>query len=356
MNLSNFFSIKPKPVEILFFTRHLATMIKAGITIDDALETLAEQTKSSAFKKIIESVLADVKNGQTLSKALNKHPKAFDQFYVSLIQVSEESGSLDDNLEFIAKQLAKNYNLIKKIKAAMLYPMIIFSVMTIMGGFVSFFILPLLVSFFEAFGDNLPLSTQILLFIANTFKNHGLIIAITAVSLFTLFQYIIRLNKVKPYWHKFLLKLPIIGKFIINTQVAQFSRNFGILIKSGLPIAKSLDVTSQTLNNITFRNHVNRLSSSLSRGKNIADTMENGQYKEFPTLVSKMIAIGEKTGKLDESLLYLGEFYEDEIDDFSKNLTTLLEPVLLVIIGIAVGFVALAIITPIYELTSSFSK
>ncbi len=343
-------------LEILLFTMHLATMIKAGIPISEALSTLALQTKSEKFKKILNSVLKDVDNGQALAKSLAKFPKVFDKFYVSLIEVSEESGSLDENLEFIAKQLAKNYSLKKKIQTAMLYPSIIFFAVTIMGGFISLFVLPQLVNFFDAFEIDLPMSTKILLFVANAFKNYGVLIVIGFVALVAIFQVIIKLPAIKPSWHSLILKFPLMGNFIKDSELAQFSRNFGVLIKSGVPISKSIIITADTLSNLKFKNDLVKIGMSLSQGSNISSAMANKKYSEFPPLVYKMIEVGEKTGKLDDSLLYLGDYYEEEIDNFSKNLSTILEPIMLIVIGLVVGFVALAIITPIYQLTGSIRR
>lgn len=350
------FTRKPKQLDVLLFTKHMATMIKAGIPISDALSTLSAQTNSLSFRKIIDAVSADVQNGQTFAKALGKHPRVFDQFYVSLIGISEKSGSLDENLEFISKQLAKNYNLKKKIQTAMLYPTLIFIAVTIMGGFISFFILPQLVDFFSAFDIELPLTTRILLFIANAFKNYGVLIAIGFVGTFISLKLLTKTKYIKPLWDTFLIKIPIFGTFVSSSNLAQITRNLGVLIKSGVPVAQSIDITAGTLSNLKFKNDLLRIGASLTKGRNISESIEKGNYHEFPPLVSKMIGVGEKTGKLDESLLYLGDFYEEEIDNFSKNLTTILEPLLLITIGLVVGFVALAIITPIYELTGSIRR
>ena len=356
-NLARFQIIgKPSQLDVLLFTRHLATMVKAGIPITEALDTLVKQTKSSRFKSVVISVLKDVENGQSLAKSLGKHGEAFDQFYINLIEISEESGSLDENLEFIALQLSKNYALWKKIQTAMLYPSLILIATIVMGGFISFYVLPQLVDFFEAFDITLPLSTRILLFVANMFKVHGLLIAVGLVVGFGAFQAFVNLGFVKPLWHSFVLHLPILGGFLSNTQLAQFSRNLGVLVKSGVPIAKGIDISAGTLTNLKFKNDLLKIGRALNKGKNISSAIEEGKYNEFPPLVVRMIEVGEKTGKLDESLLYVGDFYEEEIENISKNLTTILEPILLIGIGLVVGFVALAIITPIYELTGSIRR
>lgn len=340
----------------LLFTKHLATMIKAGIPIAEALATLVDQTKSLQFKKVLSGVLADVENGQSLAKSLQKYPRVFDQFYISLIEVGEESGTLEENLEFLAKQLAKDYALRKKIQGAMLYPGLVFAATTIMGGFIALFILPKLVDFFSAFEIELPLTTKILLFFANTMKDYGVWLALGLLGFLFLTSLVLRLPKVKPKWHQLILKFPLFGEMLLYGQLARFARNLGTLVKSGVPVTKSLETTAATLSNLKFKADLIEIGQFLAKGKNIGVALEQKKFSEFPPLVSKMISVGEKTGKLDETLLYLGDFYEDEIDNISKNLTTILEPVLLISIGLVVGFVALAIISPIYELTGSIRR
>jgi type IV pilus assembly protein PilC len=187
-------------------------------------------------------------------------------------------------------------------------------------------------------------------------KDYGIFILIGIIIMIILFRITISLPKIKPVWHTFLLKIPIVGVLISYSQLARFSRNLGTLIKSGVAIVKSLEITAETLTNLRFRNDLLSVAKSLTKGKNIGDSMQKGKFQEFPPLVWRMISVGEKTGKLDESLLYLSDFYDDEVDDISKNLTTILEPILLIVIGLVVGFVALSIISPIYQLTGSIRR
>src|SRR3989344_418329 len=347
---------KQDNLEVLLFTRHMATMIKSGIPIAEILNTLAQQTKDKSFKKTIISILKDVENGQPFSKTLGKHPRTFSRFYVSLIEVSEESGTLDKNLEFIAMQLNKNYTFSKKVQTAMVYPTLVFIATVILGSFISFFILPQLADFFSSFEIELPIATKILLFFSTLFKEHGLKIGAGLLISFITLRGLVSLSFIKPAWHNFLLKLPLLGNFISNVQLGRFSRNFGVLIKSGIPISKSIDIVAHTLNNLKYQKDLIKVGSYFTGGLSISESIEKGKFKEFPPLVSKMIAVGEKSGSLDDSLLYLADFYEEEIDNFSKNITTILEPLMIIVIGLIVGFVALAIVTPIYELTGSLKK
>jgi len=340
-------------VEKLLFTKHLSIMLKSGISLLDAVDTLEGQTRSHEFKKILQHIREDIKNGQQLTKALGKFPHVFDQFYVSLVDIGETSGTLEQNLEFLSEQLTKDFQLRKKIQGALMYPGLVLSATIIMGGFVSFFILPKLVEFFASFQVTLPLSTQILLGFASLMKHYGMIILIEIMLVFFTCVALIKIPSVKFFWHTSMLKIPVFGELLLYQELARFSRNFGILLKSGIPSMKGLEITATTLSNVLFQRDIRVIADKLSKGNGIGATMNKQKFPEFPGIVVKMITVGEKAGKVEDVLLYLGDYYEDEIDSISKNLTTLLEPFLLITIGLVVGFVAIAIISPIYELTGS---
>lgn len=340
----------------VLFTKHLHTMLKAGIPLPEALDTLYLQARSEVLKKIIKTIVSDVENGMSLEKALTKHPKVFDEFYISLVSVGEEAGTLDQTLEFLALQQNKEYRLRKKIQGALMYPAIVCIAMFGMGGMISLYVLPKLVDFFESFKVNLPPATRLLLWISRTMHDYGILIFVVFFLFLILLRIITKMKKVRPYWHAFLLRLPLIGNILIMSNLARFGRNLGTLIQNGIPIARGVDVTARTLTNLKFREDAIFIMRELIKGKQLGSSLEEKQYWEYPPLVSRMIAIGEKTGKLDETLLYIGEFYEEEIDDYSKNLSTILEPALLVVIGLVVGFLAFAIISPIYELTGSIRR
>jgi type II secretory pathway component PulF len=237
-----------------------------------------------------------------------------------------------------------------------MYPGLVLTATVIMGGFISIFILPQLVDFFASFEMNLPIPTQILLGVAMFMKSYGIITVAGVIGLGFLWSLFVATPVGKPLWHRFLLKLPIVGDMVSYGQLARFSRNLGVLLGSGVPVSRSLEVTGQSLSSIPFKDAVLSLSKNLSKGKNIGETMEDKKLRVFPMLVSRMIRVGEKSGKLEDVLLYLGEFYEEEIDSISKNLSTILEPALLIFIGLVVGFVAVAIIGPIYDLTGSIGQ
>lgn len=339
----------------LMFTKHMAIMVRSGVPIYEVLETLVDNAKSKYFKLVLENVLHNLENGKSLYQSMSNFPNVFDKFYVNLIKISEESGTLEENLEFLSKQMDKDYALRRKVKGALFYPAIIVSVGLGMGAFISLFVLPKLITFFESVNMELPLTTRVLLFVANLMDSHGVLIFSGLALFIVIFIILIQTRYVKPLWHKAIITMPIFGKIILFGQLARFTRNFGTLMRSGVPVSASLDTSAATLGNIVLERNFNSIKILLNEGKNIGDALDMKKFPEIPTFVIKMIKIGEKTGNLEEVLLYISEFYEDEVDNLTKNLTTVLEPILLVIIGLVVGFMALAIIGPIYELTGSIN-
>ncbi len=340
----------------LLFTKHLSVMIKSGITLSEAVEVLRTQTSNIAFKSVLVEIEKEINNGQTLKKALSKHPKIFDPLYLNLISIGEESGNLEKNLEFLAEELQKTYEFDKKVKGALLYPEIILVVALIMGGGIALFVLPQLANLFSSLDVALPLPTRVLLWLSVLMQSYGLIIVPSIFGVLFLFSLLVKSPPVKPTWHKFLLKLPIFGPFIQNTEAANFCRNLGLMLKSGLPIVTALHAVEDSTTNLVYKDYVHSLIKRVAKGGSIEAELSNGNYKYLPLIVAKMAGVGEKTGKLDETLLYLGNFFADEVDSTAKNLPTILEPLLLVIIAGMVLFLALAIIGPIYDLTGSVGQ
>ncbi|MEI8232438.1 MAG: type II secretion system F family protein [bacterium] len=341
------------PTEKLMFTKNLGVMIGAGIPLAEALYTLEKDAKNPSLAKLIRSIKLQVESGKALSLSLTKFPKVFDKVYLNLITIGEQSGTLDETLKFLAEQLTKLHVLKKKIQGAMMYPLLVVGVMFTIGIGLSLFVLPKLVDFFAAFDQKLPLSTRILLGFANLMKNHGILVVSIFVGIIIGFNLVIKIPFVKKWWDKIIFHLPIFGNFLHESAMAELSRNMSVLLKSGVPIIAGLATLIESQSNTHIQDSLRQLQLGLSKGKKMGDTIESSKLTVFPSLFSKMIAVGERTGKLDEMLSYLAEYYDEEIEDLSKNLTTILEPVLLVIVGLMVGFMAIAIIGPIYQITGS---
>lgn len=340
----------------VFFTRHLSVMLKSGIPISEAITSLMSQSSNPAFKKTLKLISQGVLNGQSLEKSLAKSPKVFDSFYIYMVKVGEESGNLEKNLEYLVTHLKKDAEFKKKVFNASLYPSIVIATAVIVGGGISLFVLPKLIDLFKSLDVKLPLSTKILLFFAQTMKDYGIFIFGFLIFLVLLIRFLITIASIKFIWQKIWLSAPVIGPFLQNVQMSQLCRNLGIMVKSGLPISQALEIQTQTTSNLIFKNYLNRIQKGVEKGESIGEVLRSKRYKYFPTIAMSMIEVGEKTGKLDESLEYLGDFFEEEVDDAAKNLTTTLEPILLLVVGLIVAFMAMAIISPIYQFTGSINR
>ena len=342
--------------EKLLFTKHLCVLLKSGIPLGEALEIICDQSINSSFKKILQTIGDKVRNGQSLEKSLADYPEVFDGLYINLVAIGEKSGKLEDNLEYLAEHLKKSYGFKQKIIGASLYPTVVFLTAIVVGGGISFFVLPKLIDVFQSLDVKLPLTTQILLWIAYQFKNHGLLIFVSSLVVTNIFNLTIRTKLVKPYWQRFLLHLPIVGLFIQNVQMAQFTRNLGIMLKSGLPVDLALESITKATDNLVYKKYFVEVSKQIEAGKSWDKALESSKFSYFPRIASRMISVGEKTGKLDESLLYLADYFEDEVDTITKSFSTIFEPVMLLFIGLVVAFIALSIISPIYEFTGSIKR
>lgn len=344
--------LKISEVDILMFTKHLAVMIKAGVPITESLSNL-ETSAIGNLKKIIKLILTRVDQGETLADSIHKSSPSFDAIYVSLIKIGEESGKLDTTLQFLATQLAKVYGLRRKIKSATLYPTLVISLMFFIGMSLALFVLPKLTDFFVAFGTDLPLSTKILLLVANLMKNYGFLIVGALISGVMLLGLILNTKSIKPWWHRLLFHLPYLGKLIQDSKITETLRNLSILLSSGVPITESWRIIASSTDNEYLRGDLEKIGQEIQKGSMISEGMQKLKIVSIPYLAQKMISIGERTGKIDEMAMYIADYYEEELDSASKNLTTLLEPILLVIVGLTVAFLALAVISPIYQITGS---
>ena len=337
-------------LEKIIFAKHLALMIKAGLSLREGVSTIQEQSRSKKFKKVLDDVIKSIDNGQSLAVSLSRHPRVFDSFYINMIRVGEESGTLEENLEKLALEFEKSYELRKNVKAAMIYPSIILSAVIVLSAALTFFILPKILPIFKTLDIQLPLTTRVLIRFTEIIQNYGFYILAAMVILVVFLGFISRIRLIKILIHKIILKLPMAGIISRNVNLSHFSRTLGILLKSGIPIVKALDITGTTLKNSVYQKELEKVAADVQKGKPISDYLKKKETL-FPLMVSRMVGVGEKTGNLEESLLYVGNFYEEEVARTLKSLSTILEPILLLIIGLAVGFIALAIISPIYEIT-----
>lgn len=340
-------------LERISLTKHLAVMVKAGIGLSQSINNLAEQSKGDT-KKILIDIKTKLDNGSNLSVAMGKYPKVFDEFYLGIVKVGEQTGKLDSSLEYLAVQQGKEYALEKKVKGALMYPGIILTATIALAAFISLFILPKLTTFFDAFSEDLPFATKLLLSVSNFMKNYGIVFFGMIGAIIFVFLMLLKIQKIKLWWDRLVLKIPFVGRLLIEREVSRFARNLGTMIKSGLPLFEALKIAVNSQGNLAYKKAILELSTNLEKGKKMTEILKQPSYKLlFPRLMADMIAVGEETGSIDESLFYVSQFYEEDIEETAKNMTTILEPAILLVIGLMVAFVALAIISPIYQLTGA---
>jgi len=336
-------------VDKMLFTRHLGVMLRAGLPFSRAVTVLAEQTSNAYFKDILEQVKEDIQNGNQLGSSLEKHPKAFNSLFVNMIRVGETSGNLEEVLDILYVQLKKDHQLTSKIKGAMMYPSVIVFAMVVIGALMMIFVIPSLLEVFTDAGVELPTSTKMILFVSNSFQNYGIYILIGTILSIYLFLKAIKTKKGKRAFDYTLLHLPTIGKIISKVNMARFTRTLSSMIASGVPIVKALDIISETLGNVYYQDSVRESSAGVQKGVSLSDVIKKYDKLYFP-LMLHMIEVGEETGTLQETLKQVAEFYEDEVEQITANLSAIIEPILMLVIGGAVGLFAVSIIQPMYSI------
>ncbi len=339
----------------MIFARNLEVMIRSGMQLLQSLEILKNQTKSKTFKLIIDQLIADVKNGHFLSVALERHKSIFGEFFINLIRVGESSGTLSENLQYLAEELRKKDQLQKKVRGAMVYPAFILVATLGITAILTFFIFPKILPVLTSIKVELPLTTRIFMGISGFLFNYGLYAFAVLVLLVVGFLMLLRVERFRYRWHEFLLKIPAVQEMVKTVNIINFSRTLGLLLKSGIKIVEALEITSNSLTNLVYKREVSIIAESVKRGEPISQYLLQRQDL-FSPIFTQMIIVGENTGKLDESILFVSNFYESELDEATKSLSNFLEPILLLIMGGVVAFVALAIITPIYTITQTIGR
>lgn len=345
---SKMLSIKSR--EKIMFAKHLAIMLDSGIPLKEALEVMSGQVSSKNLQRMLSVMIRDLSDGFTLSSSLEKFPRVFKPFSVSIIRVGESSGTLPNALHYQAQQLEKAKELEGKIKGALTYPIIIFFGAIGIAAYLSFGILPKLMPMFTSLNVNLPPMTKALLAISNfiRFKWWLILAVVGAVSLISFLLY--RIKSVKYFVHGMLIRIPVFGPLMRAIQVAFFTRILGILLSSGVQIVQAIAVTAVSSSNLVYQKALKDISERVERGEAITDELEKNSNL-FPKITTGMIKVGDRTGRLAESLMNAAEFSEKEVDEATKTLSTLIEPITLLLVGGLVGFIALSIITPIYKIT-----
>jgi type IV pilus assembly protein PilC len=341
-----------KPRDKAVFARQLSTMISAGLPLMDALKYIVKQTPNKDMVMATLKVIALIERGKSFSFALEQLPETFPPVFVSMVRSGEASGKLDKVLADLADQLESDYAMRSKIRGAMIYPAFIVVAIFAVGGFALIYIIPQLEDVFTSSGAQLPFITSMLIAISHFFISYWYLIIIFLLALFVLGRYYLTTDSGKKLSSYLALTFPVFNKINQGIYIATFTRTLGLLIGGGVPIIKSLGIVSDSIGNVIIEEKLKDTMQDVEKGIPLSEPI--AKIKQFPPLVSSMIAVGEQTGQLDKILLNIARIYEEDTNNMLKGLTSLLEPIIILIVGLAVAFLAVAIILPIYQLTNVF--
>lgn len=340
-----------KLADKVIFSRQFATMVNAGVPLVQSLNILREQTESKKLKAVVGEVAKQVEGGSTLALALSGHPDVFNDIYVNMIKAGETGGILDEVLDRLAIQQEKDAEIVSKVKSAMIYPMVI-----TIATFAAFFflmtvIVPKLASIFADAGANLPIYTKIMLAMSSFLVHSWWLLLIIAVGTFVAFNRWIHTRSGKRIVDRAMLKAPIIGPILVKVNVARFARTFGSLMASGISVLEAIQATKSALGNSVYQDELADVAQKVKNGRPMSEPIRAS--KNFPPIVGQMLSVGEETGQLDEILLKLAGFYEREVDTVIAGITSIIEPILIIVLGGMVGFIVISVFGPISSISNS---
>jgi type IV pilus assembly protein PilC len=344
---------KVKGPDLVVFTRQLATMVDAGLPLLQALQTLADQTENPSLKIVLEEVVENIEQGATLSESLSAHPKVFASLFVNMVRAGEASGTLAEILERIASYMEASLALKRKVKSAMVYPIIVCSMAIIITTILLLKVIPVFGEIYEGFGSALPLPTQMLLNLSEFLRAYfpfafgGLIVGVILLKKY------VKTEAGRLRLDKFKFNMPVFGPIFRKVAVSRFSRTLSVLVKSGVPILSALDIVSRTAGNKLVERAVDDAMEEIKRGECIAEPLAASEV--FPPMVTKMIAVGEESGKLEVMLSKIADFYDSQVDAAVSGLTSLIEPLLIAFLGIVVGGIVICMFLPIFKLSEVVS-
>lgn len=352
LNFSIGGSVKTK--DLVIFTRQLSTMVSAGVPLLRALGTLQSQAENKKFKEVLAVVNKDVQGGMSLGDAFAKHPKVFSDVFVNMVKAGEAGGILDDILKRLAVQQEKNDSIRKKVKGAMTYPLVIMSIAVLAFFALMLFVVPMIGGILHDLGGpeaELPALTQVMLAISDFIKNQWYILAGVAVGAGFLFRRWLSTPKGKSKFHHLVIKIPAVGTIIRKLAVARFSRTFASLLGAGVSVLEALHVTGRAVGNKAYEEEIEKAAEAVKNGKQLSEALMGN--KMFPDIVPQMLAVGEETGKTDEVLVKVADFYEEEVDTAIASLSSILEPIMIIFMGGMVGLIAASVIGPIASLSEN---
>ncbi len=334
--------------DLVLFSRQLSTLVGAGVPIVQSLGILETQAENPAFKEVLAGVKGDIEAGLSISDALRKHPDAFPDLYTSMIKAGELGGILDTILERLTVYMESSEQLKAKVKSAMMYPAIVLSICAVVTCFLLVFVIPTFKNIFASFGAELPLPTQILIDVSDAMKHFWYLLVAVPFGAWKGFEYFYKTKKGQKFIDNQPLKAPIFGIILKKVAVARFTRTLGTLIKSGVPIMQALETVAQTAGNVMIAEAVLLTRESIREGGHLSDPLKKSGV--FPNMVTSMISVGEETGALDVMLSKIADFYDQEVDTAVKGLTSMIEPIVIVIMGIIIGTIVVAMFMPMFGL------
>lgn len=336
----------------IMFTNNLSGMLSAGLSISRALQILEKQSKKGTLAKVIRSLMDDINKGNSLSFGMKKFPKVFSGIFVAMVHSGEESGGLPKTLTEIGITLKKAYDLNKKIKSALMYPLIILGAIFLIGTLMMIYVVPTLTKTFKELNVKLPASTRAVIWLSDNMSQNPLIVLVGIAILIVAFILFSRLKITQRYFDFIVLRLPVIGNIVQEMNTARTTRTLSSLLMSGVDMSQALSITEEVLQNIFYKKVIHDSITSIEKGIPLSNSFKDNTHL-YPVMVGEMIEVGEETGKLSTMLIDVASFYENEVDNKTKDLSVIIEPVLMVFIGIAVGFFAISMISPIYSVMNN---
>lgn len=334
--------------DVAVFARQFATMTNAGLTMLRSLGILAEQTANPVLARAVDAVRSDVQTGASLSQALSRHPRLFSRLFVSMVRAGEAGGVLDAVLQQLATTLEKQAALRSKIRAAMAYPVAVFGLVSCIVTAMLIFVVPMFKSMYRQVGGQLPLPTRVLLAVSGAFTTFFPVIAVAGALLVVGLRRAVRTPGGRSAWDRLKLRMPIFGGLVHKTAITRFSRTLSVLLRSGVPILESLEITADTVGNTVIAAAVGDVQSAVKTGETMARPLAS--HTVFPAMVTQMMAVGEETGALDTMLEKIGDFYDQEVENLVDALTSLLEPIMIVVMGVVVGSMVVCLYLPMFNI------
>ncbi|WPJ94452.1 type II secretion system F family protein [Coraliomargarita algicola] len=341
---------KVKLMELTVFTQQLAAMLEAGLPLVGALEALEEQTENPVFQIIIRNVKNDVSAGRAFSEACATYPRAFPNLFISMVEAGEASGSLAEILEKTSSYFEETVKLIKQVKGALVYPAVVIGLAVVLVNVLLVFVIPVFATMFNDFGADLPKPTQFLIGLSDFLKSYILLIIVGLFAAVWLIRRFVATPKGKKIADQLILKIPVIGELMRKVSLSRFCRTYAILMRSGVPILKTLDIVASAAGNTFIQAACKNISKHISEGGQVSDVVANDPY--FPPMVKHMSRAGEQTGNVDGMLVKVADFYDAEVDTLVKALTSLMEPLLITFLGVVIGGIVMAMFLPIFQLSN----